>query len=312
MGVTMRQCKRRFHKVVKPYTTGYLTVSDGHKIYYECSGNPQGIPIMQHDGGPGAPFDRENAKKFSPAKYNIILYAQRGSIPNKPLGIKNVTTQAMVEDIKRLMDYLNIKTAIHYGPSWGSTLALCFAIKYPQYVYQLILLGIWLGNNDFDKPPQDKSKKGTLAWKRFTKDVPKQTRPIDFYHEKLTGNNKKEALYYVKELFTYEGTLLEPNFTAESAYNYVKNLTWNASLAIEVHFLKHNCFLPKNYILQNAQKLDMPITIIHGKDDFVCPVSDAKKLHQALPNSTLHIVKGGHLSSVGEKKQTLLNMLTEL
>ena len=36
------------------YDRGYLPVSDGHSLYYEQAGNPEGVPVVCLHGGPGA------------------------------------------------------------------------------------------------------------------------------------------------------------------------------------------------------------------------------------------------------------------
>ena len=75
------------------------------------------------------------------------------------------------------------------------------------------------------------------------------------------------------------------------------------SLAVlECHYIKHQCFIPANFILDNIHKINhIPGTIVHGRYDCVCKIQGAFALSEKWQNSQLTIVpESGH--SAGEPK----------
>ena len=93
-------------KNLASYKTGYLDVSDEHQLYYELYGNPKGIPVLFLHGGPGAGFADKDKVFFDESRYNVLFFDQRGSSRSKPFGsIENNTTQDIVNDINKLLDF---------------------------------------------------------------------------------------------------------------------------------------------------------------------------------------------------------------
>ncbi len=96
------------------------------------------------------------ARFFNPYRYRVILFDQRGCGDSKPsvdldgpeAGLSNNTTAHLVEDIAKLREELNIEKAHFFGGSWGSTLAMAYAAKYPETVETLILRGIFIGRKE--------------------------------------------------------------------------------------------------------------------------------------------------------------------
>ena len=133
---------------VEPYTKGFLPVDETHKLYYEVSGNPNGEPIVFLHGGPGSKTDPKHRQFFDPKRFKIILFDQRGCGQSLPYAsIENNTTWHLVADIEKLRTHLNVEKWIVFGGSWGSTLALSYAITHPQPVTRLILRGLFLGTD---------------------------------------------------------------------------------------------------------------------------------------------------------------------
>ena len=57
--------------------TGMLKVSDVHTVYWEESGNAEGLPVMVLHGGPGGGSQAEYRRYFDPSKYRIVQMDQR-------------------------------------------------------------------------------------------------------------------------------------------------------------------------------------------------------------------------------------------
>lgn len=135
---------------IEPFDTGRLKVSGRHELYYEQSGNPNGSPIVFLHGGPGSGTGPKYRRFFDPKHYKIILFDQRGAGKSTPhADLVDNTTQHLISDMERLREHLGIEKWIVFGGSWGSTLALSYAIAHPDPVKAMILRGIFL------------SKKGT-------------------------------------------------------------------------------------------------------------------------------------------------------
>ena len=81
---------------------------------------------------------------FDPSHYRSILFDQRGSGKSTPhASLQDNTTWDLVSDIEALREHLKIEKWIVFGGSWGSTLSLAYAQKYPERCAGLILRGIF-------------------------------------------------------------------------------------------------------------------------------------------------------------------------
>ena len=88
---------------IEPYRTGMLPVGDGHVIYFEESGNPEGKPAVYVHGGPGGGSNPGQRCVFDPDKYRIILFDQRGCGRSTPFAsLTNNTTWDLVADMEAL------------------------------------------------------------------------------------------------------------------------------------------------------------------------------------------------------------------
>src|SRR5438045_3543218 len=109
---------------LSPYRKGYLKVSDLHEIYYEVCGNPNGKPVLFLHGGPGNGFDNHDKRFFDFEKLNVIFFDQRGAGKSRPFAeTKENTSQDLIDDINKLLKFLNIEIVFLFGGSWGATLA---------------------------------------------------------------------------------------------------------------------------------------------------------------------------------------------
>lgn len=305
-----RSCKRGYKR---SYKRGYLKVSKIHRLYYELCGNPKGKPVLFLHGGPGAGFSERDKRFFNPKTYNVILFDQRGSGRSRPFAsLKENTTFDLVEDIKKLLEFLKIKKVFIFGGSWGSTLALVYAIKYPKTVSGMLLRGIFLSSKDDINHYAKGGIKNFFpdVWSRFINLVPKKYRndPVSYYLEQMTSKNKKIREKYAFEWAYYEMSILKLDTNHKEILKGLKQFSYKSLAPLEAYYIKNNCFLPNDYILNNCYKISkLPISIVHGRYDFVCPVTNAYQLHKKLKNSRLYIVCAGHSSSEREINKRLIS-----
>ena len=303
------------NKNVKSYKKGFIKVSDGYKLYYELYGNPKGIPVLFLHGGPGAGFSDTDKQFFDKRRYNVIFFDQRGSSRSKPFGsIKNNTTQDLVEDIDRVLNYLNFKKVYIFGGSWGSTLALVYAIYNPKRVKGLILRGIFLAN----KYSLDHYINGGIkeffpdVWNRFVSLVKKGEKPANYYLKRILSKDKKKS-----EKFAYEWAYYEMSFYTINKISdpdkILKTFSYRSLAILEAHYIINKCFLPEDYIIKNIGKIKyIKTSIVQGRYDFICPPIQAFRLHSKLNNSKLNIVNAGHSSSDEEIKKALKTELKRI
>lgn len=297
----------------RTYKSGCLQVTGGHELYYELAGNPKGKPVFFLHGGPGGGFSKKSKRFFNPKKFNIVLHDQRGSGKSKPFAsLKNNTTQKLVEDIKTLANHLGIKKFFLFGGSWGSTLALAYAIKYPETVAGMVLRGIYLPSREeneyFTYQARDKFPE---QWKALASLVPERyirKKQIDrYYYKKILSKNKKEKLKYVKAWARYEFSISSLKYSRKKVEEALKEVKSEAFSSIELHYLTHNCFMPANYIQKNIKRISrIPVSIIHGRYDCVCRPLSAYQLHKMLPKSTFILTTAGHSASDKENNEAMI------
>ena len=287
----------------KPYKTGWLEVGEGHKIYYELCGNPKGKPVLVVHGGPGSKIREMDRQFFNPKKINAVFFDQRGCGKSKPFGsLKANTTGKLVQDMKKLLNFLEIEKTILFGGSWGSTLSLAFAIKFPEKIAGIVLRGIFLGskkdsNYFIDGPVKDLFPE---AKERFLALVPEKQRKncIAYYFKKMNSKNAEERKKFAFEWDYYEQSIMVMKPDQKKIMKKLKKEKNYAGALFETYYFLNNFFMKNNFILKNAHKLSgIPTTIIHGRYDLVCSPLGALKLHKKIKGSELFYTFAGHSSS---------------
>jgi proline iminopeptidase len=297
-----------FYPAIEPRQTGMLPVPGGHTIYFEESGNPDGLPVVFCHGGPGGGTSPSYRQFFNPKKYRIILFDQRGCGQSLPYAsLKNNTTWDIVADMELLRKHCNIESWVVFGGSWGSTLALAYAEKHPSRVKALVLRGIFFGTQqECDWFYQDgASNVFPEHWADFLKPIAKADRGnmIEAYYKLLTSKNAKVRLKAAKAWSIWEGSCSKLHIDQSLRDRFAADDFAVAIARIECHYFINNCFFKgENQLLKNAWRIrDIPCVIVNGRYDMVCPVANAHALHLALPDSDFVIVPdAGHsMTEVG-------------
>jgi proline iminopeptidase len=285
---------------IEPFASGMLELDAPHRMYYEQSGNPNGVAVVFLHGGPGAGASAVHRQFFDPAFYRIVVYDQRGAGRSTPLGcLENNTTPHLVADLERLREHLGIDQWLLFGGSWGSTLALAYAQHHPQRCLGLVLRGIFLcRKSEIDWFLYGLRAIFPEAWRTFSGFIPPAERGdlLTAYHKRLVDADPSIHMPAARSWSIYEGscsTLLpNPALVADFATDRVA-----LGLArIEAHYFRHDIFLPPDFLLANAARLaPIPGVIVQGRYDIVCPAMSADDLHQAWPQAEYHVVSdAGH------------------
>lgn len=275
----------------------FLDVGDGHELYIQDWGNPKATaPIIFLHGGPGTGCSDKYRASFDPQVNRVIFFDQRGAGRSLPYGsLEHNTTPDLVHDITKIADHLKLKTFVLWGGSWGSTLALAYTVAHPARVQALVLNGIFTGSQaEIDW--LDKGHFRTFypeSWERFLQATPKahHADPMAYHYSRILGDDPETALQSAYVCETLEGSVLslDDRYTPQDPLGFDP-----VNARLEAHYLHNRCFLPDEYIMHNAAKLTMPVWLVQGRYDMVCPPAAAYRLHQELPDSRLISVLGGH------------------
>jgi proline iminopeptidase len=288
---------------VDPFDQRMMDVGDGHRIYVEQCGNPDGVPVIVLHGGPGGGCSPAMRRYFDPAHYRIILFDQRGCGRSRPhASIEANTTWHLVRDIEAIRKAMGVTRWVVFGGSWGATLGLIYAQTHPGRVLHLVLRGVFL----MTQRELDWFYGGGAGqfwpdvWQRFVEIIPEDERGdlIRAYHRRLFSGDLMLETRFARAWASWENTLASIENDGpggESPAEYAR-----AFARLENHYFINAGFLEQDgQILRNMDHLaDVPGTIVQGRYDMICPPVSAQRLHEAWPKSRLVIVpRAGHALS---------------
>lgn len=291
--------------------SGMLQVSRNHSIHIEESGNSEGVPVIVLHGGPGVGAYPQLHRFFDPAVYRVITFDQRGSGKSTPYAsLEDNTTWDLVGDIEKIRGLLGVDSWLVFGGSWGSTLALTYAMLHPERVKGLILRGIFLGTQrEIDWLYRDgASRVFPEFWEDFIAPIPEAERGdlLAAYHRRLSCGDEKLCMTAAINWARWEDRTLA---LRPSAKEELTDSKIALSIArIETHYFVNHCFFPdRDCYLLSEQKIariaDIPGVIVQGRYDMICPMEAAWALHKAWPSSKLYVSPdAGH--AAGEATNT--------
>ena len=278
----------------------YLDVGDGHQIYYEIHGSkePKATAVVLH-GGPGGGLQRSQLKHFDLKKWRVILFDQRGCGKSTPfLRLYKNTTWDLVQDIEKLREHVGVTKWAVFGGSWGSTLSLAYASKHIQHISALILRGIYTAEkweNHWLMSPDGAARLYPDKWAAVERMARKgrgrtmTQRFMSLLYRKKTQKAAAATWWGWEHAVSY----LKPRPDDTSAKDGL------AISALEAHYFNHNCWIKSGQLLRAAAKIpkSVPVHIIQGRYDLVCPPAAAWRLHQAVPHSHITFTMAGHAGS---------------
>lgn len=293
----------------------FLNVGDGYKLYVQDWGKADAAtPIIFLHGGPGGGCDNGHKGYFDGHSQRVIFFDQRGAGQSTPAGsLENNTTQDLVGDILKLLQELNLEKVIMFGRSWGSCLALNFAIRYPEYVQALVLGGIFLGSKA-ELSYYDNGEFKTYfpeVWQYLIDQTPPQYQddPTTYHSTRILGKDHKAALESGMVINTVVGATIK----LDDRIRPIDPETYDLNpIRIERYYIDNNCFMPDNYIVKNAAKLTMPTWIVQGRYDMICPPVAAWQLYKALPNAQYISTIAGHSGNDRANLDSLQSILAAL
>jgi proline iminopeptidase len=291
---------------LEPFATGMHETEDGHQVYWECVGNPDGIPVVYLHGGPGSGCSPGQRRFFDPEIHRAVLFDQRGCGRSNPLAsahdadLSTNTTHHLIGDIEALRDLLGIEKWTVLGLSWGSTLGLAYAQQYPERVSGMVLGFVTnTTRREVEWVTQEMGRVFPREWDQFAAAVPddlKHLRLVDAYGDMLFDPDSTAQDRAALEWCRWEDThvSLMPGHQPNPRYNDPLFRLQFARLV--THYWRNAAFLQDGQLMRNARHLNgIPGMLIHGRYDISGPLEIAWRLHQRWPDSELHIIDdAGH------------------
>ena len=285
---------------IEPQAQGWLDTAGVHRIYWETSGNPAGIPVVFIHGGPGSGTSPLQRRFFDPARYRIVLFDQRGSGQSTPHGeLEGNTTPHLIDDMERLREALGIERWLVFGGSWGSTLALAYGEAHPERCLGFVLRGIFLCRpSEIDWFLYGIRAFFPEAQRELAEFIPADERGdlLAAYHRRLIDPAPLVHLPAARVWAAFEASCstLLPNPQLVSAF--CSDRTALSLARIEAHYFVNRIFLPDNSLLEQLPRIrHLPCSIVQGRYDAVCPIVSADELARAWPEARYVIVDdAGH------------------
>jgi proline iminopeptidase len=304
--------RRGFYPEIEPYDTLHLPVGDGHEVYVEQSGNPEGKPVVFVHGGPGSGTSPKQRRVFDPERYRIVLFDQRMAGRSLPHASTTVdpqvwatnTTWHLVGDMERIREHLGVDRWQVFGGSWGSCLALAYAQTHPERVTELVLRGIftlrarelaWMyerGHLEHVYPD---------LWAEFVAPVaPERRGDLQVaYHDLLFDPDPAVHLPAAKAWSGWESRIITVLPDEEGYRKAVEDAQALSFARIENHFFVHGGWMREGQLIDEARKVaQIPTVIVQGRLDMCTPARTAFDLAAQLPDARFVVVPdAGHAFS---------------
>lgn len=329
----MSEIKSISYEDVPLLSSGYLPVSDLHQMYYEVCGKAEGLPVVSLHGGPGAGFSQKSKRYFNPEKYQSIFFDQRGCGRSTPLReLTENTTENLVADMEKLREHLGLEKWIIFGGSWGATLALVYAIHHPERVLGMVINGVFLANQEGGELLHGAQSTASVFFPEAAEKHHQRFagKGVHQAYAEMTSLDAEKAKSAAIDLLLYEGVLCGMDFNNKKAEaerleaekllseeekikarEAFEDFAHTHSL-LEAHYTVNNFFMEENFILKNADKLKgIPLRIVQGRYDMVCPPKSAWALSKAVEGSEIQFMPhAGHSGS--EMEVELITALESL
>ena len=304
---------------IEPYELGLLDVGDGNSIYWETCGNPHGKPAIVLHGGPGSGCIPWHRSLFDPSAYRLVLFDQRNCGRSTPhasaldTSLSSNTTTHLIADMEDLRQHLNIDCWLVFGGSWGSTLALAYAVRYPERVTNMILFGVTTGRHK----EIDWLFRGGVAiffpeqWDRLRMALPVAERDGDILWSLLSTAQRSRS----RRAPTSRRSLVPVGVcdTFVAPVNSTRPAIYQSYICISVCAYRNplptpQCVSQDGILLRDADKLaDIPGILVNGRYDFQAPIGNAWELKRVWPRAELVIVdNAGHAPDIASTTQEII------
>lgn len=296
----LSQLRSELYPPLDPRVTGMLTLDSLHAMYWEDSGNADGVPVLFLHGGPGGGASPRARQFFDPRHYRIVIFDQRGAGRSTPLGeTRRNTTQLLIDDIERLRRHLGIERWVVFGGSWGSTLALAYGIAHPERCAGFVLRGIFIGDaHEIDWFISGIRHVFPEAWRTLLSHVPEseQDDVVGWFHRRLADPDPAVHMPLARAWSSFEASCSTLLPDASLMAHSEEDVVAIGIARMETHYFVNRLFLDDGALMAGVPRLrHLPCAIVQGRYDMVCPIMTADALARAWPEAHYQIVPdAGH------------------
>lgn len=293
---------------IAPREYGHFETSDGHNLYYELCGKEGALPAVFLHGGPGAAPRWAHRQLFDMDLYQVLFFHQRGVGHSTPFGsLENNTIDKQIEDICALKEHLGIDGKwVVVGNSWGSALAQIYAIRYPDHIHHLVLGAVSFADqvdaNSFLEEGFS-SKIFPVRFNNYRNHIPEKERANGLaaaYYKRIFSEDRNVSLAAIKEwaMWNYSIHVMNMDIRAQEKAERAPQVFENMARLFFHYYMHEYSKEGRAHIWPYLEVLrKLPVTIVHGQYDLICPAQNAYELHEQLPQSEIHYVPGnGHFS----------------
>ena len=285
---------------IEPYKHGFLPTEAGHSVYFEECGSPDGLPVVFLHGGPGSGCGPKHRQLFNPATTRVVLFDQRGCGRSTAVdALQDNTTAHLLHDMERLRLHLGIYRWLVVGGSWGGGLGLAYASAHSAVCLGAVIRGVFLSRESdlqwFFHDARQCMPDAWASWQLFSSANLKICLNIG---TRLLNGSDEEILPLALAWQAWENALTQRSVStaAKPAPGSSEAKSLIAKYRLQSHYLINQCFFPRDGLLSHLSGMNgMPVTLVHGRLDWICRPESAWEVHQALPQSQLMMVDhAGH------------------
>lgn len=276
-------------------------------LYWEESGNVDGLPALWLHGGPGGSLGEGWYRThFDPARYRIVGIDQRGSGRSTPnvvdtrASLASHTTHRLVADIELMRTARGIDRWVVAGVSWGTTLALAYAQEHPDRTRALALMAVTTtSREEVEWVTEGVGRFFPEEWAVFEKAGHRRRgeRVVDAYARRLAASDAADRAKAAESWDRWESVHVSLDEPALRSRGHVGAEHREAFATLVTHYWSNDAFLRGDdaILARMARVAHIPTALIHGRRDISGPPATAYQLHRGLPNSTLTIIEDeGH------------------
>jgi proline iminopeptidase len=305
------------YPIVEPFDSGILEAGSGHRVFWERVGNPRGKPAVVLHGGPGSGAQPWWRTYFDPGRYSVTLFDQRGCGRSRPLAsehdidLSTITTQQLIGDIEALRRLHGADRWLVFGGSWGSTLALAYAVEHPSRVSELVLWGVttttrhevdWLTWSMGEIYPE--AFAGLLA---LVPDLERGGNLAAACNRLLMSDDAGLRDRAARAWCAWEERLATLNGPPEPSSRYADAAFRLGFARLVTHFFGQHAFLPPDGISGRTGRIaGIPAVLVRGRLDIASPLGVIWRLARQLPLATLHVVEDEGHGGGGDTDQLLV------
>jgi proline iminopeptidase len=290
------------YPLTEPHDAGRLAVGDGQEIYWEACGNPHGKPAVVLHGGPGSGATPWWRQFFDPGRYRVVLMDQRGCGRSTPyagdpdVDLSTNTTPHLLADLELLRSDLGIERWLVFGGSWGSTLALAYAVEHPHRVSELVLRGVVTTRADeIDWVTWQMGKVYPEAFDELLAALPEGERTGNIpaaFHRLLVSPDPTVHAPAAAAWCDWEDRLATLSGPVRRSPRFDDPRFRLCFSRLVTHYFGNHGFLPDDGIVGRLDRLaQLPAVLVRGRLDIASPLRVAWEIAQFLPLAELHVVE---------------------